>query len=132
MVSITFSLSLVLAVVGVYAGLLPPVQGGGPLADPHGAPPEAGLDLAPQLGDARLAAETAQERGLLPLQQGPALTQYNGWVNGYDMDFGIVLLIVRPIRTLLHSNPWAGCKKLPGAPMSYEKTGRQGRVLCII
>ena len=84
MVSITFSLSLVLAVVGVYAGLLPPVQGGGPLADPHGAPPEAGLHLAPQLGDARLAAETAQERGLLPLQQGPALTQYNeGFVNGF-------------------------------------------------
>ena len=88
-------MSLVLAVVGVYAGLLPPVQGGGPLADPHGAPPEAGLDLAPQLGDARLAAETAQERGLLPLQQGPAHAEYNGSL----MDFGIVSLIVRPVRT---------------------------------
>ena len=70
------TVSLVLAVVGVYAGLLPPVKGGGPLADPHGAPPEAGLHLAPQLGHPRLAAETAQERGLLPLQQGPAQTQW--------------------------------------------------------
>ena len=84
------TVSLVLAVVGVYAGLLPPVERGGPLADPHGAPPEAGLHLAPQLGDARLAAETTQERGLLPLQQGPALTQYKGSL----MDFGIVSLIV--------------------------------------